>query len=38
MRGGGGQDFQIFPKLIFMIYWTNIGEKFGTFDTYMAYI
>ena len=44
-RGGGSGFFTFFPNsnnrnmtLTFMIYGTDIGEIYGTFGTYMAYI
>ena len=44
-RGGGSEFFTFFPNsnnrnmtLTFMIYGTDIGEIYGTFGTYMAYI
>ena len=42
---GGSEYFTFFPNsnnrnmtLTFMIYGTDIGEIYGTFGTYMAYI
>ena len=45
VRRGGSEFFTFFPNsnnrnmtLTFMIYGTDIGEIYGTFGTYMAYI